>query len=252
MVSDRLIVSFSAVISTTLIGMPGYRKLILSLVLWSAPLYILAQDSMVVNMAATHKSSKPFRVSAIPYAVFGLGIHFRHEPLLVTKYQLQEEIKDDLFSSYGSRADDFIQFLPSASPFILDMLKIPSYHNTRKRNLMMLEANVLTIGSVFLMKHSFHDVRPDGSDHYSFPSGHTTMAFTGAAILAKEYGKRYPWIKWTGYGVATLVGLSRIANNRHWGSDVIAGAALGIINTEFVYWLNRRMLTKSIRVPQRL
>jgi membrane-associated phospholipid phosphatase len=71
------------------------------------------------------------------------------------------------------------------------------------------------------------------SDHQyaSFPSGHTTAAFAAAAALSGEMGDLYPhsewWVKPVLYGGATLVGASRMYNNKHWASDVVAGAAIG-------------------------
>lgn len=67
-------------------------------------------------------------------------------------------------------------------------------------------------------------VRPDGSDDYSFPSGHTANSFLAAAVLAKEYGGATAAVS---YGAATLVGASRIAGGRHHFSDVLVGAVIG-------------------------
>jgi len=62
----------------------------------------------------------------------------------------------------------------------------------------------------------------------SFPSGHTTVAFAAATVFASEY-KDKPLIPIIAYTAATLVGMSRITENRHWTTDVIAGAALGFL-----------------------
>jgi membrane-associated phospholipid phosphatase len=62
----------------------------------------------------------------------------------------------------------------------------------------------------------------------SWPSGHTTVAFAAATVFAMEY-KDKPLIPILSYGVATLIGLSRMVENRHWFSDVVAGAALGYL-----------------------
>jgi membrane-associated phospholipid phosphatase len=65
----------------------------------------------------------------------------------------------------------------------------------------------------------------------SFPSGHTSAAFAAAASISTEVGRLYPkahvWVRPILYGSAGLVGLSRMYNNKHWLSDVAAGAALG-------------------------
>jgi hypothetical protein len=66
----------------------------------------------------------------------------------------------------------------------------------------------------------------------SFPSGHSVAAFAAAAAVTAEMSRWQPdtrWIVGTAmYGGAGMVGLSRMYNNRHWASDVLAGAAIGI------------------------
>ncbi|MBV9961564.1 MAG: phosphatase PAP2 family protein [Parafilimonas sp.] len=62
----------------------------------------------------------------------------------------------------------------------------------------------------------------------SFPSGHTTVIFAAATVFAKEY-KNTPWVPPLAYGAATLVGLSRITENKHWTTDVIVGSTLGYL-----------------------
>lgn len=214
---------------------------------------LLPQDSLPPARLKVDWSGLPKdKIRIWPLAMFAVAADFRHDRILITKAGLQEEVKDDFFKNFHSGADNYLQYLPSLSPFLLDAFKVPSYHDKPQRNLMMLEANAFTIASVTVLKRAFHDLRPDGSAYNSFPSGHTAMAFTGAAILDHEYGKQYPWIKWAGYGVATLVGISRMANNRHWASDVVGGAALGIISTDLVYWLNRHKLSRHVHQPNLL
>ncbi len=62
----------------------------------------------------------------------------------------------------------------------------------------------------------------------SFPSGHTTIAFAAATVFAVEY-KNKPYIPIIAYSLATLMGVSRITENKHWASDVFVGAGLGYI-----------------------
>lgn len=62
----------------------------------------------------------------------------------------------------------------------------------------------------------------------SFPSGHTTVAFAAATVYALEY-KDKPWVPAFAYTAASLIGLSRLTENKHWATDVIAGAALGYL-----------------------
>ena len=62
----------------------------------------------------------------------------------------------------------------------------------------------------------------------SFPSGHTTVAFAAATVYAMEYRDR-PLVPIISYSAATLIGLSRITENKHWATDVLVGAALGYL-----------------------
>ena len=88
------------------------------------------------------------------------------------------------------------------------------------------------------IKYSAKEMRPDGSTANSWPSGHTATAFVGASLLHKEYGlTRSPWWSVAGYGVATATGVMRVLNNRHWISDVMSGAGIGIMSTELGYAL---------------
>lgn len=80
------------------------------------------------------------------------------------------------------------------------------------------------------LKVAFGRQRPSNNPNYhSFPSGHTTTAFTTATALTYAYGWKAAVIA---YPVATFVGLSRLSDNVHWASDVVGGAFLG-------YWAAR-------------
>lgn len=77
-----------------------------------------------------------------------------------------------------------------------------------------------------LLKYGVKRTRPDGSDSLSFPSGHTSTAFSLAAVADHHYGWK---VGLPAYALATGIGLSRIESNRHHLSDVLAGATLGLI-----------------------
>ena len=80
--------------------------------------------------------------------------------------------------------------------------------------------------------------RPDGSDNLSFCSGHSAAAFTFAEVLHQEF-KEKPWIAISGYALATSVAAMRIANNKHWLSDVLVGAGIGMLSTKLIYASHR-------------
>ena len=73
-----------------------------------------------------------------------------------------------------------------------------------------------------------YDVNGNRISSTSFPSGHTTVAFAAATVYAMEY-RDIPFIPVLAYSAASLIGISRITENRHWATDVLAGAALGFL-----------------------
>ena len=84
------------------------------------------------------------------------------------------------------------------------------------------------------IKYAVHELRPDGSAYNSFPSGHTATAFLGAELMRLEYGWGYGA---AAYAIATGVGVLRVYHSRHWVSDVLAGAGIGILSARIAWWL---------------
>ena len=74
----------------------------------------------------------------------------------------------------------------------------------------------------------------NGAKEYSsFPSGHTTVAFAAATVFAKEYSNTV-YVPIIAYSAATLIGLSRLTENKHWATDVLVGAGLGYLSGNLV------------------
>jgi len=89
-----------------------------------------------------------------------------------------------------------------------------------------LEALAVTAGLVTSLKYTTGRRRPDGSSNHSFPSGHTSFAFSTAGSLTTMYGWKLglPFIL-----AGAFTGVSRLAQNRHYLSDVIFGALFGYV-----------------------
>jgi len=67
---------------------------------------------------------------------------------------------------------------------------------------------------------------------HSFPSGHTTAAFSVATVFAIRY-RNHRWVPWVAYGTAGVIGFSRITLQSHFPADVFLGAALGYSISRF-------------------
>jgi PAP2 family protein len=150
-------------------------------------------------------------------------------------HKLQRYVTDNVKGKL--RIDDHLQYLPIAGVFALPNLGMEPAHNLKERVLIGATAYAMTAVFVNSLKYSIRQLRPDNSAHNSFPSGHTATVFTGVEMLYQEYKHNEPWVGITGYVVATGVGLLRIYNNRHWASDVVAGAGIGILSTKLSYLL---------------
>ena len=146
---------------------------------------------------------------------------------------------------YSDGLDDVVQYLPYASVFALKACGVESRDDWKKLAITTAVSWVATAGTGWVMKRTVKEWRPDESDQKSFPSGHTMIAFAGATALHKEFGKVSPWISVAGYGAATFVAVDRVARDRHHWYDVVAGAGLGFLVTEAVWWLSDRVFPKQ-------
>lgn len=134
--------------------------------------------------------------------------------------------------------DDYIQYVPTASVLLLEVCGVKSENGFKKQVITLPLSILLTATLVNAGKYSVQRMRPDQSSKNSFPSGHTATAFMGAELLRMEYGKEYPLIAATGYALAAMTGAMRIYNNKHFLSDVLAGAGVGILSVRIAYWLS--------------
>jgi membrane-associated phospholipid phosphatase len=89
----------------------------------------------------------------------------------------------------------------------------------------LTRAHVLSQAIVHAGKFATRRSRPDASDRYSLPSGHTASAFTTAAVLQEHFGWKAGI---PAYGFGAYVAASRIAAGKHHLSDVLLGAAVGV------------------------
>lgn len=150
------------------------------------------------------------------------------------------ELKDEIYAEKPHKKisiDNYLQFAPALAVYGLNAMGIKGKHNFRDRSIIYLMSNIILTTSVYSIKKISHELRPDASGYTSFPSGHTAEAFASAEFLRQEYKDISPWYGYAGYAVAATTGYLRMYNNKHWLSDVVAGAGVGILSTKLAYWL---------------
>ncbi len=150
--------------------------------------------------------------------------------------QLQQQVIDRYPGGIHIRADDYLPYAPLALSLGLSAAGVKGKHPFGEQLLLAVISMVAAQGTTTILKSIAKYPRPNDSESYAFPSGHTTRAFVSASLLHKEYGERSVWYSVGGYGVATGVGALRVLRNEHWLADVLFGAGVGIGATEIVYW----------------
>jgi membrane-associated phospholipid phosphatase len=170
----------------------------------------------------------------------GTAFHFMPQ----VKEGVRDFMQDNL--SYHGNLDDYSQYVPVAAVYLLNIANIKGKNNFGNRSALAAKSFLLSSFLTSRMKIWVGATRPNLEAH-SFPSGHTTTAFTSAHFMHREYGEINPWYSIGGYSLAAATGIMRVAKNAHWFPDVLMGAGVGILSTELVYlthqykWDNRHL-----------
>lgn len=190
------------------------------------------KESVMKTRGLNPPQIKSFIVPAvlISYGLVSLG----NNAIRRLDYSTRAELQED-HPAFALHADNFLQFAPGVAFYALNLAGVKSKHGIVDGTAIYVLAEAIMSGSTFSVKHMAGRVRPDGADNYSFPSGHTANAFAAAEFLNQEYRDVSPWIGYAGYTVATATGILRMYNNKHWVSDVVAGAGFGIASTKLAY-----------------
>lgn len=146
-----------------------------------------------------------------------------------------QDARNEWMPAFHSRVDDYLQFAPIAMVFASDLLGVNTKNKFWNQTILLAKAELFTGLIILPLKYLSKERRPDHSNYLSFPSGHTAEAFMAATFVHKELGDRSIYFSLAAYTAASMVGLLRIANNKHWASDVLAGAAIGILATNLSY-----------------
>jgi len=188
----------------------------------------------------TNEGVKPYKfmddLTFVGIPLFAAGWAVKGDKAMFRVNNQAGKKNTQLLTNFKTGIDDYTQFF---GPAMTVGLKLGGYEGRSDWPRLLASAGLsyaIMAGFVNGIKYTAKEMRPDGSTANSWPSGHTATSFVGATILHKEYGlTRSPWFSVAGYGVAAATGVMRVLNNRHWVSDVMSGAGIGIMSTELGY-----------------
>ncbi|MEJ5052504.1 phosphatase PAP2 family protein [Chryseobacterium culicis] len=196
----------------------------------------LKEDLALINSGYTIQEKTPFFQKEWVKKSVAPALLFTAAAATWGQKENIREVRNRYLPNFKVKYDDYLQYAPAVAVYGLKLAGVKGRNNIGRATLSYGTSLAIMAILVNSIKYTAKVERPDGSNNNSFPSGHTAMAFTNASFLHKEYGIVNPAYSIAGYGSATITGLGRNLNNRHWVPDILAGAGIGIISTELGYF----------------
>ncbi len=220
-------------------------KFILFLILF-IPLSILASNNKRDSLTNEYEYEYKLNVknTIIPLGLLAVGlIGFESDGLKIFNSEVQEEVTEHV--DRHVTIDDYLQYAPAGIVYANNLLGIKGRHNFPNQLLIQGTSLFIMGGVVTALKYSTKVERPDRTGSTSFPSGHTAMAFANAEFLWQEYKHVTIWYGIAGYTIASAVGIVRVVNSKHWVTDIMAGAGIGILSTKLSYLIHEKILVRK-------
>ncbi|ARS36853.1 phosphatase PAP2 family protein [Pontibacter actiniarum] len=176
----------------------------------------------------------------IPAAVLvGAGLYTMQGSGFYSSHDARDD-RNRFAPHFSTKVDDYLFFLPVAYLYGFNAFSSQNRHDIRRQTGLLLASGALTSAIVWPAKKLTNIDRPNG-EATAFPSGHTAYAFTIATLVDKEFRHKSPWVSVGSYAIASTTGILRVMNNEHWMADVLAGAGVGILSVNTVYWLHDKL-----------
>ncbi len=173
--------------------------------------------------------SEEFSYDGIPFLAAGV--------LIRSEKKEWQNVRNSVAGDFNTEYDDFVQYSPIGITALLKLCGVKTRSNWWRFITSTGMSAATTAAIAHSLKYSVREMRPDGTENTSFPSGHTSMAFMAATVMHKELGARSPWYSIGAYTIATATGFTRLLNNRHWISDIVFGAGVGITSVNLGYFI---------------
>ena len=205
---------------------------------------LLTSSVLAQNTSTSLEKRTSFRPLILPSAFITYGfIGLNNERLRGLDVSMRDELR---YVERKVHLDDYLEFSPLVAVYGLNLLGKKGVHDVKELTKITGYSIVITGVSVASIKLLTGKERPDESDCTSFPSGHTATAFMCAEILYQEYKDESILYGILGYTAAATTGYLRVYNDKHWFSDVVAGAGFGILSTKLSYLLHEKLHSRTL------
>jgi hypothetical protein len=210
------------------------KVFLLATILLSFALTVKAQSD-TINIKSKEKNSF-LKMSIVPVVLITAGALISGSNF---EKSFQEGVRNAVGDDFSTTADNYTRYVPIVELYAADVMGVKAKNHWFDQTKNLTLSIVITDFITFKLKKHIYKVRPDGSsDGQSFPSAHTSSAFTNATVLYEEFKGTSPLLAYSGYAFATSTGALRIMNNAHWLGDVLVGAGIGILVAEVVYYFD--------------
>ena len=207
----------------------------------------VVEDIVLDTISQYAIESHPLKLSGFipPASMMLYALTIKGNSGLYSSQNIRTDMRST-FSDFYTPVDNYLQFVPMVSAYVTGFIPgTKPRHSNGRRLWMFMQAQVLTSVATLALKHYTHELRPNGSDYLSFPSGHTAQAFMGAALFDAEYPGQLKGLKIGMYTLAGLTGMFAMMNDRHWANDVLFGAGIGILSVRLLYWSEQHWKKKK-------
>ncbi|MGB6151710.1 MAG: phosphatase PAP2 family protein [Pricia sp.] len=193
--------------------------------------FITAHAYPQIDTLQTKPERNLLQKSILPAGLIASGILLSDSAF---EQSLNKETRDRVGNSFKFGIDEYTRFAPPALMYIADIAGVEAKNHWFDQTKNMALSIIITDIITNTMKRHIYKVRPDGSNAKAFPSGHSSLTFTSAGVLHEEFRETSPILAYSGYGFAAVTGSFRMLNNRHYLSEVLAGAGIGILVAKLV------------------
>lgn len=187
----------------------------------------ISQDSLSTEL--THRKTAYF----ISGGLLATGILINADK---TKNNIQDWVRQRS-NLPNTKVDDYLQYAPIPMMGLYNLTHKVKKSEWHRQTRHFLVSQGLALGITYLLKYTVRAKRPSGGS-YSFPSGHTAHVFASAGVLYSAFKDKNKMLALSGYLPAITTAIFRVSRDKHWVSDVVFGAGLGILASHLTYELN--------------